>query len=173
MIKKILFILCSVLVLYSCQKWQDKPAADPHLSNKYCNDPTAVNYNWGFPGTPDNTVCYYPTDVFKGTYTFKDSVYLPDDSLAFVKSYTLNVIAINHVNMAVMGFCGTSDSLKFTAGKYGMATADTNAVSGQFFCRQLDTLTGNLVIDSAGFQISFKVQSDTGYTIHSGQAIKQ
>jgi hypothetical protein len=169
--------ICSV-VLFSCQKWQDNLSnGDPRLTHPYCNDPAAVNYNWGFPGKPDSTTCYYPTDVFKGNYLYNDSVYLPDDSLAYVKQYTLQVNALDYTKMTVIGFCG-SNHLSFTAGKYAIATADTNAVKGQTFCRTLDTLSGtlthitNIKGDTIWMGINFTVVSDTGSTTHKGTARK-
>src|ERR1043165_6289024 len=73
-----LIILSLALVMgfaFSCKKWQDPaPKEDPRLTRPYCNDPEAVNYNWDFPGKPDNSVCFYPSDLFAGTYTFWDTV---------------------------------------------------------------------------------------------------
>src|ERR1043165_5567011 len=87
-----LIILSLALVMgfaFSCKKWQDPaPKEDPRLTRHYCNDPSAVNYNWDFPGKPDNSVCFYPADLFAGTYMFYDTVsasqsdlYLSADSL--------------------------------------------------------------------------------------------
>ena len=167
--------LVFIVLLSSCSKWQDKPATnDPRLTNPYCNDPQAVNYNWGFPGKPDNTTCYYPTDLFKGGYSFTDSVYLPDDSLALVNAYSLYVTPLNHTAMSVSGFCGGNVILKFTAGKYGTATVDTNATvqAGQYLCRELDTVSGTFTTTNNGLYVSFKVVSDTGFTSHRGTAKK-
>src|SRR5579872_3418748 len=73
----VIFFLMLTEGVCSCSKYKDtKATADPRLTNPYCNDTNAVNYNWGFPGKPDSTVCFYPTDVFKGIYTFNDSIFL-------------------------------------------------------------------------------------------------
>src|SRR5947208_3141374 len=77
-IRPIVLMALGVLFLISasCKKYTDQPGkSDPRLARKYCNDPSAVNYNRDFPGTEDNSICYYPTDVFKGQYTFTDSIY--------------------------------------------------------------------------------------------------
>ena len=78
-LKSIGFSVVVMLCLSSflaCTKWADtqKPS-DPRLTQKYCNDPFAVNYNWGFPGLPDNSTCIFPSDLYVGTYLFHDSIY--------------------------------------------------------------------------------------------------
>src|SRR5438132_180001 len=78
------------LLLAACKKYVDEPGkSDPRLSRKYCNDPEAVNFNRDFPGTADNSVCFFPSDAFKGTYTFTDSIYIGKDTLK--RALTLNI----------------------------------------------------------------------------------
>lgn len=181
----VLFIVLSTL---SCKKWSD-PAApqDPRLTeNKYCNDPEAVNYNWNFPGVADNTICFYPADIFKGTYSFTDSVYNSQnvfDSAGSLTTYTLQVIPIGKRQLRILGFCSGSDSLKFTAERATYQASadttiflnDTTKVFGQFFCRTLDTLSGYIrknQNDSLSLIFDLKVVSDTGINFHKGTAVR-
>jgi hypothetical protein len=190
-LKIVAFSLLVPAFLFSCKKWSD-PAApqDPRLDdNKYCNDPDAVNYNWNFPGVPDNSVCIFPADLFKGTYSFTDSIYNVQnvfDSARSQNTYTLHIIALGKRTLRITGFCSASDSLKFTAERSTYrATADTTIflndttkVFGQFFCRTQDTLSGSVSKnqnDSSGrtVRVDFRVVSDTGVYFHRGTAIKQ
>ena len=173
-------------VFFSCKKWKDPaPTTDPRLTNPYCNDPAAVNYNWGFPGKPDNSVCFYAIDLFAGKYIFKDSMYLASGLYVGYDSLVLNIspVAQSHSKMTVTGLCGFSGSvvISMTAASY-TATVDTvvgdttTLHRGQILCRIQDTLTGTLVkdrIDSTLITVSFQVANDTGIVMHTGRAIKQ
>ncbi|MBS1740821.1 MAG: hypothetical protein JST88_09800 [Bacteroidetes bacterium] len=184
----ILFAVMATTIFISCKKWTD-PAApkDPRLNDhRYCNDPLAVNYNWNFPGVADNTVCIYPSDLFKGTYSFTDSVYDNQQNLDTInprKTYLLYFLPVTKYQFRVVGFCGVFDSLKFTAERSTYrANADTTIfqfdtikVYGQYFCRQLDTLTGYFQKnknDSTLMTVQFRVVSDTGTFFHKGTAVK-
>lgn len=180
-----------IAVCYSCKKWQDPPqVTDPRITErKYCNDPAAVNYNWNFPGTPDSTTCFYPSDIFVGDYLFTDSIYRSDnsfDSAASLQVYTLHLFRLSKNKLAVVGFCMGGDSLRFTAERttykaYAdstIRTSDTTYDYGQYFCSMADTLTGNFYkqqTDTLGTHlfIDFTVVSDTGVDYHRGTAIKQ
>jgi hypothetical protein len=187
-LSKICMLLTLPFILPSCEKWTDAPGSDdPRLGDrKYCNIPDAVNYNWGFPGKPDSTVCFFPSDLFSGTYQFKDSVYLENNTFDSVKSqtsYTLHIYKLTKNRFALVGLCGIMDSLKFTAerttyratGDSTIKTSDTTVGHGQFFCRSLDTLTGFILkpqSDSNKLILNFRVVSDTGVNFHRGTAIK-
>ena len=171
------------IVFFSCTKYKDP--APYHYAGLdtmfYCNDPTAVNYNWGFPGTPDNTVCFYPTDVFKGTYIFQDSVY-QDTLFIRADSFILTMTAISHTKIKVSGFCMNGNQLTLTAGLAYVAVVDTTEGDsltinhGQMLCRIQDTVSGTISkdkVDSALLHISFIVASDTALTRHNGNARKQ
>lgn len=175
-------ITCSALLLLSCAKWKDKaPYTDPNLTNPYCNDPNAVNYNWGFPGKPDNTTCFYPTDIFSGTYVFVDSVYLlPDIIYVSTQTETLHINKIDQTKLSITGFCSGGNVLNFHADKSYVATIDTTVgdtvtARGQLMCRTVDTVNGSItkdrLVDSL-LHISFQVISDTGITNHIGNAKK-
>jgi hypothetical protein len=168
----------TVLLLFffsACQKWADKPASDLGLKNKYCNIPSAINYNQGFPGIEDNSVCIFPSEPFVGSYTYQDSVY--DNNLVFLNSttYHFNIVAINRTQMRIENFCSSS-SLLFTADRYYRASSDTVIGNGtQLMCRTLDTLGGTLVYKPAdsSMYIEWKVISDTATNIHKGIAFKK
>ncbi len=169
-------------IFLSCAKYVDKKAdPDPRLSKHYCNDPDAVNYNWDFPGVPDNTTCFYPTDIFKGVYEFHDSVFLKTEGF-FISSDTfdLTITKINNTQFTIGGFCTQGAVLSLTAGPNFTASLDTTLgdsvtrVYGQAFCTVADTVSGSLskdrLNDSLLF-VTFQVASDTGVTTtHVGTA---
>ncbi len=166
--------------IFSCNKYKSpKGYTDPNLTNHYCNDPNGVNYNWGFPGIPDNTVCFYPTDVFAGKYLFKDSVYLQSGYLfIFADSIILTIKKLTDSQMCIYGMCPNGDSILMTATPLFTAYVDTvigDSVTnwGQSYCGSADTIVGSISqnrIDSI-LTISFQVASDSGIiTMHTGSA---
>lgn len=182
-----LFILFFVLLTgfgFSCKKWKDPaPVDDPRLTNPYCNDPEAVNYNWGFPGKPDNTVCYYAADLFAGRYRFYDTAYLSSSEFyVLADSFDIEISRISNSKITLSGICG-SGSLMMTAGEAYTATIDTTVVvdsfsvnQGQLFCRPVDTVVGTFTrdkVDSSLIYVEFTVRSDTGVTVHTGRARKK
>jgi len=176
------FLLLVPVVLFlvvSCQKWKDsKPFTDPRLTNPYCNDPNAVNYNWGFPGRPDDSICFYPTDVYIGKYLFVDSVLRADNSFLYSDSLFVNFYALSKTQMAAIGFCKGGDSLKLSVNRSMDAYIDTTIALGQQFCRAADTVSGfiqKVLTDSSNktFTVSFTVVSDTTINLHTGTLIKQ
>ena len=169
------FLVAAILIFASCKKWKDTPGAtSPLLNRPYCNDPTAVNYNWDFPGKPDNSVCFYPTDVFKGNFIYTDSIY--DGSQKFIREQVLNltVSTSSRYKMTVSGFCGTG-SISFTATRQLRADVDTVVGYGQLLCRPKDTITGNIDRTDVTGPVIFDltVNTDTGLTYHRGSAIRQ
>jgi hypothetical protein len=177
-----LFILALSLAIasaavISCKKYHDEPGQTvSQLSRKYCNDPEAVNYNLNFPGTADNSVCYYPADAFSGNYRFTDSIYNATNSLALQLPLTLQMVARNHNQFDITGFCPGGAALHFTANRSLHATGDTTVLSGQILCRSKDTVSGYLTRslgDSTRVMFYLTVVSDTGTTIHQGTAYRQ
>ena len=176
-------IIAGVLYLPSCKKWTDpKGYTDPRLTNPYCNDPNAVNYNWGFPGKPDNSICFYPTDEFKGNWVFIDSIYsmsgATDGNFLYAIIDTLHIYARSDTTMTIYGFCSVGDSLKFHArGLSFTATIDTlvgdslTTTMGQIFCRLVDTVNGSIFYSRADsmLHVNFTVTSDTGLSSHVGK----
>lgn len=176
-------ILVFIGFLAACSK-PDNTGADisDQLTNLYCNDPEAINYNWGFPGKPDNTVCFYPRDIFAGVYSFSDSIYNAELELQKVNNITITVHAISNNKLRITGFCSNSDSILLTADRFYKAaadstiTADSIILAGQIVCRPVDTLSGYFVkdrTDSTKLAINITVASDTGINYHLGTAYKK
>lgn len=162
----------------SCKPESYSATAPDTLNHRfYCNDPEAVNYNWGFPGKQDNSICRYPTDFFTGTYRYIDSVYLSDgsfDSAGSLAQYILSFQTQSRQKLALYGFCG--DPLSLTAGRYFRATLDTSILGGQLSCRALDTISGSIsrsLEDSTRLLVSFNIVSDSGVAAHRGTAYRQ
>jgi hypothetical protein len=177
-------VFLMMMAFAACKKAEDKVGVvdDRLYSNTYCNDPAAVNYNWGFPGKPDNSICFYPTAVFKGTYLFADSAFDVNYIFTGLRNITLNITAKDYSHLSITGFCNDNTALAFTADKFFRASADTTLFSdtiklnGQLLCRPLDTLTGIITSDrnnDTSLRINFTVLSDTGVSYHIGTAIKQ
>ncbi len=154
---------------------------DPRLQRPYCNDPEAVNYNWDFPGVPDNSLCYYPTEVFVGRYAFEDTQYYSSDYVPKgVESYTLELEAIDRTRMVLKGFCADDQGFALKAGRFFRASLDSLVldsltIGGQFFCQSLDTLSGYVQYlggDPAGIQIRFRQGTDTNVVFHTGTAYR-
>lgn len=166
----------------SCAKYKST-VAKPYTGDttRYCNDPNAVNYNWNFPGVPDSTVCFYPTDVFAGVYLCHDSIYLASSGL-FIRADTLILTIIKHTEtaMTLSGFCPTPSVINMTAGLQFSASIDTAVgdsvtdISGQLLCGVPDTIAGNITqnqLDDSIIYINFTVSDDTGLiTNHQGSA---
>jgi hypothetical protein len=179
-----LFMVASGGVFLSCKKYVDPaPQNDPRLTRPYCNDPEAVNYNWDFPGKPDNSTCFYPTDRFTGTYRLYDTVVRAADALYLSSdSFDIYFSPSSHSQTRVTGFCGGSGSLQLSVSRTLIASIDTTVgdstttAAGQQFCRSVDTVSGTITRDPLNntiLHVSFNVASDTGLTQHYGTAVKK
>lgn len=180
MLKRNIFIGLPVLLivlLISCKKYADKPGAtDPRLDRPYCNDPEAVNYNWDFPGKPDNSICIYPSQAFVGEYDYYDSVYDANNTLIKELTFPLRIVANSNFKVELDGFC-VSRKPVFSAGRQLRADGDTTVFNGQLLCRDEDTLSGyfykEVLSDTAAVLFNLTVVSDTDITIHRGRAIRR
>lgn len=177
-----------LLFFAACTPWKDSaPPEDPRIKErKYCNDPRALNYNWGFPGLSDSAACIYPADIFAGEYSYTDTIYFADltpDSTLPGKTYTLLLTALSYNKLSVKGFCPTGQEISLTAERTTfqahidttIQASDTTWGYGQFLCREADTLTGYITksrTDSLLLSIQWTVVSDTGIRIHRGTAIR-
>ena len=177
--KQLTFVIfaAAMLVFASCTKYKDTPGDpnNPLLNRPYCNDPEGVNYNWDFPGKPDNTTCLYPTDVFRGEYVYTDSIY--DGSQKFLRSEVrdISMTASSKTKLIIAGLCASS-SLTFTASRRLRADADTISFAyGQPFCRAQDTLSGAINRPNLSGPVSFNliVGTDTGTFYHRGAAVRK
>lgn len=174
---KFYYLLLIVVLASACKKYQDPaPFTDDRIKTPYCNDPTAVNYNWDFPGIPDNTVCIYPTQIFEGNYFYRDSLYDKNGELTKVDSFPIYILALDTVHMKLGGFC---PSTEFTAKatRYFQFTIDSLLGDGQDFCGNDDTISGkgkkSGIADTISFKFDYQIQTDTGLVTHTGTAIKQ
>lgn len=172
----------------SCSKDVNTNTADPRLDRLYCNDPQAVNYNWDFPGKPDNTLCFFPVDVFRGTYTFYDSVYDADFQRNDSGYYDIKLIALDKSKFAIIGFCNKGvwtegDTIRFTADRFYKATADSTVTAdsvvlkGQVsVCNLKDTINGFVIKDKADtnlLRINLSIYTEKGLKYHIGTARKK
>lgn len=163
------------------EKEQVFPDTDPRLNQRaYCNDPTAVNYNWDFPGRPDSSVCIFPSDLFAGSYRFTDSIYFAGgelDSAHSGKEYTLNIARINNTQMRLSGFCDGGQTVPLTGTRTQFrAVVDTVTVRGALFCRPVDTVIGYIsrrLADSLNLSVELTVYADTGVNLHRGTLRRQ
>lgn len=181
---KISFLLLTLaaIVLYACSKYKDPPPAKPPdgLTNHYCNDPLAVNYNWGFPGIPDSTICYYPRDSFMGNWIFNDTVYLPDGTISTTQTIPLTFGATEDTvktHLTVKGWC-PDPTIPFyiTANKFSRADADTliEGSWGQFLCSSSDTMNGFFLKNPGNtMRVELTITNAVGTTYHKGTAVKQ
>lgn len=176
-------LILFVLLFYaSCKQPEDQPGPDdPRLQDKrYCNDPEAVNYNWDFPGKPDNSVCFYASDVFKGNYFYVDSAYNIDNELLSSDTFLFKVIPLSRKTLATVGLFCTNDTLFFTADKFATATIDSISGDGQVlkYCPIQDTISGSIagsLYDSLSSRLNiYATFTRTGSTVyHRGTARKQ
>lgn len=173
-----LLVACLFMVLgMACKRYTDPdPFSDDRLTNPYCNDPSAVNYNWGFPGKPDNSVCVYPSAVFAGQYQVNDTVWDNAQNPVLTQSFSLHIIPIDTVRMKLIGFCDTAVHTA-RANRFLRFNLDTVIGLGQLYCAGKDTLLvqGNKLslTDTGGFNMEYYLMTDTGVVIHRGRAYKQ
>jgi hypothetical protein len=195
MLRVIYIFLIGLICLAACKKTEPKgDTNDPRLSGSgYCNDPRAVNYNWNFPGKVDNSTCFYPSSVFKGTYLFTDSTlnaaFRLDDTVKSIQKYWITITPVNndYNKMMVQGLhiCkDTNDVVYINAGRFFKASVDstrnpapdTTFQPGQILGSCADTVNGffskaNSASDT--LRINLTVYNDTGVIYHIGTAIKQ
>ncbi|OJW79875.1 MAG: hypothetical protein BGO69_13640 [Bacteroidetes bacterium 46-16] len=177
--RNIFTITLFICFFLSCKKSNTStPDSDSRLDRPYCNDPEAVNYNWAFPGTPDNSICFYPTEVFSSAYAFNDSVYFKDGTFLYDTPLTLHLYALDKTKLVMTGFCGagSTDTLWLTADRFYRAQLDTTIENGQALCNIKDTVTGNIIqsmSDSSTLKVNFTVVSDSDNVyFHRGTALK-
>lgn len=173
-----IFAALSAVIFYACSKYKDPPNADPVNNGRhYCNDPRALNYNWGFPGTPDNDTCVYPIDPMKGAWVFTDSVFLPNGNLQQVLTRNLNFTSTEDTlltHMAVSGWC-SGTPIYITIDKIGTARVDSMFSGGQLLCTTTDTINGTFLkkLDRADtLDIDLSISSLGGTTRHKGIALR-
>ncbi len=167
-----------LLLMLSCKKYHDpKPFTDDRLNTrKYCNDPAAINFNWDFPGYPDNNVCIYPSQIYSGDYLFYDTI---TDFLGNYKrndSFDLHFSNLDSVHLNISGFCGAK-IFTARANRFLKFHLDTLFGYGQVFCNTQDTIALNGskkdIADTNSINIQYQIYTDTGIVYHYGTAIKK
>jgi hypothetical protein len=173
--------LCSLITILSvlfwgCKKYQDPPPQNLGLTNPYCNNPKAVNYNWGFPGVPVDSVCIFPVDELKGIFTYYDSildasgVYLPFDTTNII----INKITDSTIN--IDGLCSTSQPLSAKVTRNLRFYTDSTNSLGTIFCNPTDTINGRGTKARIGDTIigfNYNIFNTSGSVIHKGILIRK
>jgi hypothetical protein len=168
------FLALSTLV-FSCKKYKDPdPIITNKLTNKYCNEPTAVNFNWGFPGVPDNTVCIYPAQVFNGNYMYQDNIIRVTGEIDSITTFPISMAQIDSTKFTISGFC-TGTPINATANRYFKFMIDSTHIWGQKLCGSTDTMSGGglkLFISDSIVKFNYTIYTDTGKVVHTGKAKK-
>jgi hypothetical protein len=173
---RLALILFFGLALGACKKYKDpEPFTDPRIKNKYCNDPSAINYNWDFPGVADNSTCIYPAEIFAGQYFYRDSLFNATGEVVKTDSFPLSIQALDSVNLTISGFCA-SGFFTAKASRFFQFTIDSLLGNGQEYCGFDDTLSGKGVksgiADTTLIKFTYQIQTDTGLIQHAGTATK-
>lgn len=172
------FLLFSILAYVGCKPCKDPaPFSDSRISNHYCNVPSAINYNWNFPGIEDNTTCVYPAQIYKGNYFYRDSIFNAEGHMVGTDSFMLSFTQIDSTHLTITGFCGTT---VFTAkaNRFYKFTLDSLQGNGQYLCSTADTIAGSGsktgLDDSTTMKLNYQVSKAIGGVFtHYGIATKQ
>jgi hypothetical protein len=173
------FALLLVLLPFftqNCAKYKDPSFIKiDTFSNHYCNNNKAVNYNWGFPGVADNSICIFPADVFKGNYIFYDSLQDANGIFLPTTNFNLNITKESDSTIFIEGLCASALILKAHATKNLRFTLDSTQSNGQIFCATVDTVNGFAILRNYGdsnFIFSYNVVTPTGIQVHKGTVVK-
>ena len=176
MVQQISF-LCILCLLFSCKPYQDSdPFTDPRLVNKYCNIPSAINYNWNFPGVEDNSTCIFPAQLFSGNYFYRDSIYNSTGLPIGYDSFPLVFTAIDTTRLRIDGFC-TGPAITAKANRYYKLVLDSVIKNGQVLCGMPDTISGRGsktdIYDTTSIKLIYETSNDSTIHFHVGTATKQ
>jgi hypothetical protein len=177
-------ITCVVVVLlgiWSCNKDDgDVPDVSDKLTNRYCNIPQAVNYNHGFPGIEDNSLCIFGTDYYRGNWIVVDTIKLGDSTLIDIDTLFFNISLMpndtSYSKMYLRGWCG-NENIIMNIDKYYFGRSDTfaNQDGWQRICNSdsiLISVSKNIMdTSSVIFRISESVNNELRY--HIGKGVKQ
>lgn len=161
--------------MLSCKRYKDPaPFTDPRIVNEYCNIPSAINYNWNFPGIPNDSTCIFPAEIYAGNYFFRDSIFNNAGTFLDQDSFPIVFAQLNDSNMTISGFC-PGNLLHATASRFLKFTIDTVIGNGQALCNA-DTIEGGGLkygLSDSAIKLVYQVNTDTGIYYHAGTAIKQ
>lgn len=189
-IRPVILIGLVSMVLAACQKTEEPPKKyDDRLEKRYCNDPDAINYNWDFPGTPDNSICFFPDEIFNGTYKLTDSLF--DGGFRFDttsgRTFEITITSVDKVHMTVSGLVINSvctlNNIKITGDRYYKASVDSTFspppdstfLNGFVIPCSPDTISGFFAKDPddiSRLRVNFTIFGDTGIYFRRGTAIK-
>jgi hypothetical protein len=136
------FIAMLILFFCSCKRYKDPaPFTDNRIHTPYCNEPAAINYNWDFPGIPDNKVCIFPAQIFKGYYFYRDTVLDNTGLVTATDSFPISITQIDTTHLNIVGFCGAKIHTA-KANRFYTFTLDSLIGNGQNLCTTNDTIWG-------------------------------
>lgn len=143
-----LLILPAFLLLNACEKYEDLPKGDYDADGYYCNDARAINYNVGFPGIANDSICVFPVEPFEGNWTMIDT--LLDDEMEIISTHQgqVSLVPIENDsidNLFIMeGYCDNNFAITFQANRYllGMVFDNIEDEIGHFDCDGTSILTG-------------------------------
>jgi hypothetical protein len=128
-------VAIGICLQQACKPYKDPAPVDLGLTNPYCNDPRAINYNWGFPGKPDYSVCIYPSEAFGGTYICNDSIIDGTGASSFNAQFTVTLAALNDSTISFTGHCNPGGSYTMRATRTLQLIVDSTTSLGTAFCR--------------------------------------
>lgn len=178
-----LFLITLSTLVVACSKPKDKKGGDisDQLTSHYCNIPTAVNYNWGFPGIEDNSICIFATEYFEGNWMFIDSIVTSDSMTSAIDTVYLQFSAVpndeTRTLLDVKGWCNNNETFRIFTDKYFSAKTDTsfNSLGYQILCNANDTIFGTIkkdIFDTTKLAIQLTNYSVNGVSYHKGTASK-
>jgi hypothetical protein len=171
-----MYLFAVILIISSCKRYKDPdPFKDSRINQPYCNDPSAINYNWDFPGVPDNSKCIYPAEIFKGNYFYRDSEITASGNIGNLDSFPITITQIDSTKLEIVGFCGTKIHTA-KANRFYTFVLDSLTGNGQNFCSTTDTVEGkgqkqNLT-DTTFIKFNYTTLQNGVSVIHSGTATK-
>jgi hypothetical protein len=172
---RLLILIASIAInATACKPYKDPAPKDLGLTNPYCNNPFAVNFNWGFPGKPDNTVCIFPAQVFAGNYKLYDSITSNNASTIFNDSALVSLAQLNDSTLTLSNHC-VGNNYVVRATKTLQFYVDSTTLLGAPFCNG-DTIAGNarkLNIDDSIITYTYDLNNNGTTIKHKAILIKQ
>jgi hypothetical protein len=162
------------LLLTNCKPYKDPAPVDLGLTNPYCNNPFAVNFNWGFPGKPDNSVCIFPAEAFAGNYKLYDSITASTGVSSFNDSSSITLIQTNDSTLTLTNHCA-GNSYVVRATKTLQFYVDSVTALGAPFCNG-DTIAGlarKLNLADSIITYTYDLHNNGNQVKHKATLIKQ
>ncbi len=172
-------VVLGIFAFASCTKGEDTASPDISdlLTNRYCNNPNAVNYNWNFPGIEDNATCFFSYYFYEGDWIFIDTIRRSDSSIVGVETYYLNFEKIipdtSESLMAMSGWC-SSASLIIHVDRFYFARTDSFDNNGgwQKMCSNSDSIFVQMrkdIVDTTALDINIQEVKNNETFFHRGK----